>query len=211
MKKVILFVSFLSIYCISVEGFSQSKLNYEISSGYISNLTNKNVLGNWDHGWLFGFVISYSLTPSIKLLANVSYQNLSYVGGNININYPDDEGFRTNIEGESTNVTELSLATRFVNNDNFIKPYLTLRGGLFITDIGKILVEDWWEDNPGKKYITIYPGSGMLVKEGFASLGFGVIIPLTLNINLILESRLVSTFTTNNDLVPITSSIQFNF
>ncbi|MFQ5637608.1 MAG: hypothetical protein ACE5IR_06385 [bacterium] len=81
--------------------------------------------------------------------------------------------------------------------------------GIFITDIGEIIIEEWLEDNPGKRYFSVHPETGTLVKEGSASFGFGFIAPINSKLRLIFEFKFIGTFKTNADLIPFTLAIQF--
>lgn len=210
MKKVIFYTFFLVVFCFNTEGYSQLKFNYEVNGGYIiNNLNTGTLLNNWDRGWLIGAKVLYNVTPGVKVSVNISYQNYSFTGGYYFINFPDDESFARNIRGEKTHLYELSLATRFVSTKSAVRFFFSLRGGLALVDIGKIVFESWDDDDYDSRRFSLHPGTGRLVADGLAAFGFGVIFSVRSDLKIVLESGFSGTFKTNGYFMPVTLAVQF--
>ncbi|MFQ5677505.1 MAG: hypothetical protein ACE5G1_16570 [bacterium] len=205
MKKLELTL-FLLVFCY-VEGTAQPRFNYEVGGGYIAVTKNGTLLSNWDDGWMLGAGISYKLTSSVAIVTSTSFQRYRYQGGFLNLNFPD-EGYRK-INGGSTNRFELSLGARLISNKNTVKFYITLRGGFLLTEIGQIKITSWNDNEPDKKFVSVRDGTGRMISESSLALGFGLIIPVGSDLNLIFENKFVNSFKTESVFIPFTLSIQF--
>jgi hypothetical protein len=53
-----------------------------------------------------------------------------------------------------------------------------------------------------------YPNSGVLQRKGFASISSGFIVPVSNEVNLVLESGLLSTFDREEVIILLTASVQ---
>lgn len=202
-------VLFLFLFFVEAKALQRTKCGYEITSGYIFNAFNENLLSNWNNGWTIGFGFSYALNPSTEFLAHSSYQNYSYTGDNISLITPGVVGFRWDVEGEKSQLYELSLGARFVNGKKFIRPFITFRSGLIFMDIGDIIITTWNVQNPKQKNKSNYSGSGEFLIKGLTSFGLGITLPIKQKTELIFESRFSIIFNKISTFIPINFSMRF--
>lgn len=189
--------------------FGQSNLRYEISGGYHYIRLTQGVFSNWENQWFAGVGLAYNATPAVQLVANAAYYDFHYVGGNVQFALPDIVGIRARVSGESSDVYELSFAARFIERNRRFTPFLSLRSGAYMMDIGKILVSTYFEQNPQNVTSYTYKGTDQTVIKAFGSLGLGFNLMLRANVEFQLESRFNSTFDGNQAFVPVISTFQF--
>lgn len=211
MKRIVLSIL---IGCIlfplsNVKALSTAKLNYEIGAGYIFNTPFNNLLNNWGNGWSVGYGISYDLNSTLRILANISYQNYGFTGDNVSIALPCIAGLKYDITGENSQIYELSMGLRLMNSEPSTSTFFTIRGGISLIDIGEIIISTWMVDEPEKIHRSKYSDSGKYIVTGFASFGFGGMLPIKHNLNLILESRFTTTNYRLYSFVPISLAFQF--
>lgn len=209
MKRLLSLALLIVSTCCPKETSSQTKFHFEIGAGYVSSSLSESLLNNWNRGWTSGLGISYNAASTLQLSVNAAYQNHSYRGDHLQLATPRVIGFRRESDAPNGHVYELSLGARFISSRKS-RLFFALRGGLLWMDIGKISIRSWRQQRPEQKTYLVYQGSGKSYQKGFAALGFGFLLRIRSNINLILESRCIDTFDQETDviLVPIASSLQ---
>lgn len=209
MKKLLVLASVVVSTVCAKEASTQTKFYFEIGGGYVSSSLSESMLNNWNRGWMSGLGLSYNAAPTLQLSVNAAYQNHSYRGDHLQLATPRVIGFRRESDAPNSHVYELSLGARFISSRKS-RLFFALRGGLLWMDIGKISIRSWMQQRPEQKHYTVYQGSGKFYQKEFAALGWGFLLRIRSNVNLILESRCTSTFDQNTDiiLVPIASSLQ---
>lgn len=207
MKRIFLLASLIvSTFC-AAETFSQTKVRLEIGGGYASNTLSTGVLSNWEGGWSINVAALYDLATCLQLTARTGYHQHDYAHS-LGLGAPDVYGLRLAVDGDDTNVYELSFGARIVDKSK-VKLFFAVRGGLLWIDVGKIRIVQKYFLNPQNALsISEYPGSGVLHRKGFASIGSGFIVPITNDVNLVLESGLLSTFDREEVIIPLTASMQ---
>jgi len=198
MKKFRL-VSLIAFLFVDAVLFGQSKVHFEVSGGYMGNLSLHSKLAAFDSGWTLGLGLSYTLNRRVSFLATGAYHVLPLAERGIVGIEPPIIGSRPIVGAKSENskMYELAIASRiFSNGGRHVWPFITLRGGVFLVEVGQI-VGGGFVASAGEQYY-----------RGFGSLGIGVLLPVHEKLKLLFEGRLVATFA-NEEFLPLTCSIQF--
>ncbi len=207
MKTPVIAALSIFLLVVSDQATAQTKMRLELGGGYASNTLSTGVLSNWEGGWSVNVAALYDLTACLQLTAKAGYQRHEYAGGSLDLISFRSLDFRREIDGNDTDVYELSFGTRFVDNAK-IKLFFTLRGGLMWIDVGRISITQRYLYAHDMVQISNYPDSGELLRKGFVLVGSGFLIPITNGLNLVLESDLLSTFDRKEVIVPLTASVQ---
>ena len=186
------------LFLLSTPAFSQPNYNLEIYSGYSFNISN-NLLENWGDGLGLGLGVSYNASNRIQLATGFLYQHLSYQGGNVEIMVPAFPGYRPVIDGEATNIYELTILARIRGERRTVSPFLTLGGGIQVVDTGRILID--------RAYT--YGESGKVTQEATGALGIGLSAALRSTMNLMIKIRVTGTSNRESGFLALVSSVQF--
>jgi hypothetical protein len=190
----------------ATETSSQTKFHLELGGGFVSNTLSTGVLSNWEGGWSINVAALYDLTACLQLTAKAGYQQHEYAGGSLQLVNFRSLNFRREIDGDDTDVYELSFGARFVDKTK-VKLFFAARGGLSWIDVGRIRITQS-SYAPDILSTSDYPGSGESLQKGFALFGAGFIVPITNGLNLVLESDLLSTFDREEVVIPLNASLQ---
>ncbi|CUS76396.1 hypothetical protein JGI14_100127 [Candidatus Kryptonium thompsonii] len=196
MRRVI----YLALLVFILQSVSQAQsdiwveLNAGVSSVSESNSAN-SILRYWDGGWKVGGAVSYVVSQDIQLVASVGYSRLRYSGKGPTLAIPDVVGFRMSITGDASHIYEASIGTRLFMSHCFVKPFISIRGGIQYTRVGEIRITTWMEQNPQNTLTTrVYSSSGTSFSKPFAFVGFGVGAPINSSVNVLLEGAFTLTF-----------------
>ena len=194
----------------SSTALAQNVLRLEILGGASLNSLSTGVFSNWGNGWTIGAGCAYRVNKALDLVADVIYHRYPYRGGNVHFVFPAIAGLRWSVSGQSSNVTEGSIAARVSTSNFLINPFLSVRTGLYLMDIGDVIVSKWFDSNPQNVSHSTYQGTGVSTTKGFAAIGFGFSIPLDSSIRVIFEGRLTATFDAKESFLPMQATIQID-
>ncbi|MGA2623858.1 MAG: hypothetical protein ABSF91_08405 [Bacteroidota bacterium] len=195
---------------LTTSSHAQSTLRPEVLAGVSPSGLTTGVLSNWGDGWTIGGGVAYPASSAVDLALDITYSSYSYRGDNLWLVFPAIAGLRWSVSGAPSNVVEASLAARLGSSGSIINPFLSLRTGICRLNTGEIVVSTWFDSNPRNVSRSTYSGSGVQMTKGFASLSFGLAIPLNANIRVRLEGGLTQTFDLEEGFIPLLSTVQFD-
>jgi hypothetical protein len=187
----------------------KSDIRVELGVGFSLISDFNTFLPYWKNGLGVGGSISYVVSQDIQLLASLSYSRFEYSGRGPTLAIPRVVGFRRDITGDASHIYEASVGVRLVRSGYFIKPFISIRSGIQLTQVGKILVTTWQEQEPQNKFTYVYWSSGKTFSKAFASVGLGVEVPVSSRFNILLEGMFSSTFDLSQQYCPIFATLQF--
>jgi len=190
--------------------YTQSDIRVELNAG-LSLLSKLNtVLPYWDNGWKIGIGVLYVVSQNVQLSANAGYNRFGYSGQGPTLATPRIVGFRREMTGEKSNIYEISLGTRLFISRGFVQPFISIRGGIQSTQVGEIRIMEWMEQNPQNTLTHyVYKSSGINFSKPFASIGFGVDVPINSSFNLLLEGIFARSFDGAQLYYPVFASLQY--
>ncbi len=167
---------------------------------------------HWDTGWLVNLTGSMRLVDKFDFTASLVYQNLKFNASNVGIASLAIVGIRHKIEGTNSQVFQALVGIRAVMSKGFVHPFLSLKGGVIYVDQGNIIVTNWMEPLPDEIHTYPYRGSGGNYVKGIASMGFGLMLELITNLNLVVEGNYtLIIIRQSNTLSSLTTSLQYSF
>jgi len=89
--------------------YSQSKINISLGGGYLVSPNASKKLQYWNDGYSINLSAEYLWKESISISLNTSYQNHFFDGSLVHLVVPCVEGFRISVEGENSNVYDVSI------------------------------------------------------------------------------------------------------
>lgn len=184
--------------------FAQGDWSVELSAGYLYNQPSGTALDNWRSSWTVGAGAAYRVFGGMELLFDMRFARLPYEGKYIHLVYLDILGERWKVDGEPSSIFESAIGIRISTPGSDVRWFFTVRGGLLVTDIGRIIVSTWMDSQPEKISQQPYTGTGTTLKKGFGSLGVGFRVSLSHSFDLLGEGRFVSTFVGNQAFLPVT-------
>ena len=203
------FCTSLALVAFSSAIFAQSDIRIEVSGSFVSNQPAGGLYANWNDGWALSGGVSYPFTERTDFLFEARYSHLPYQGNNLELAFPAIAGLRWSVNGLPTNVYETSAGIRFKTHGTFIRPFLALRGGIVVMDIGRITISQWFESQPQNISHGTYQNTGTQVTRALASIGVGAIFSVIQNLSLLTEARCVTLFGADQIFVPLTITGQF--
>ncbi|HEY6952288.1 MAG TPA: hypothetical protein VI758_07760, partial [Bacteroidota bacterium] len=168
----------------------------------------QGVYANWADGWTAGGGLSFSISNRSDLLFEGRLSYLPYEGNNLELAFPAIAGLRWSVTGQPTRIYETAVGVRFRTPGTFVKPFLAVRAGLVVTEIGRIIISEWFEGQPDNISRGLYGNSGKTVARAAGSVGIGGIIPITAGFAFITEARFEIVFATEQVFLPIALSAQ---
>lgn len=227
-KGVIVIVSFFLFTIAEAQGVAasvkeierKSDIRVELGVGFSLISDFNTFLPYWKNGWGVGGSISYVVSQDIQILASLSYSRFEYngrepfiiefldSGQGPTLAIPRVVGFRRDITGDASHIYEASVGVRLVRSGYFIKPFISIRSGIQLTQVGKILITTWWEQEPQNKFTYVYRSSGKTFLKSFTSVGLGVDVPVSSRFNILLEGMFSLTFDLSQQYCPIFATLQ---
>jgi hypothetical protein len=199
----------LFVFILQNVSHTQSDIRIETSAGLSLISESNSVLPYWNNGWKVSGSASYVVSQNIQLLASVGYSRYGYSGHGPALAIPRVVGFRRDVTGDASHIYEASVGTRLFMSDHFVKPFISVRGGIQSTQVGEIRITEWMEQNPQNTLTTyVYQSSGTTFSKPFASIGFGVDVPIGSTSNILFEGMFAQTFDGAQLYYPIFVTLQ---
>lgn len=189
---------------------NSKKIWVEVHSGFTYMGLNQNLLGNWNNGWNIGTGLTYSLDPKIEISTRFSFQRFGYEGNKLDLAVPQFVGPPTlHVSGKSTNMYEIAAAIRLIAPTPYIKPFVSIGGGAYFMDVGRITLQYWLSYANSSDSGSLYDGSGKIYRKAFGLLGVGFEVPVSRTLQLRLEGQYANALNSFGTFVPVTMAVQF--
>ncbi len=179
----------------------------EASSGITIMESSQSLLSHWNNGWTAGMGVGYPLSASCEIGASLFYHRFPF-GNNLSLAFPAVWGFRWRVDGKATNMYEAAVEVRFTLPTSFLRPFLSVRGGVCATTVGQVLVTTWMETSPQNTSSSVYRGTGESLTRGFGGAGLGFRMPLYSNLQFGVEGRCTAAFDGSYTFWPVLGTIQ---
>jgi hypothetical protein len=186
--------------------FSQSKFQIELGGGYVINMSENYRLGNYDNGWTIHFGASYLLAHVIALSGDFGYQRYPF-GAELPIVELAANQIFAQSDLPDAQIYIISIGLRLMSPGKTVSPFISLMGGVAFERLQKV------------QTIFIVRGEPRLLQfrlaaenftEGWFAVGLGAAVPIRSNLNWLIEGRFATSYH-SNDVLPVTSSLQFKF
>ena len=210
MRKPLLLV-IVSIMALQwTPGFAQSRVYLEGFGGTSFNTLSTGVMRNWGNGWTAGTGLSYELSRSINFLLSVAYERYPFQGDNLEIILPQIVGLKYSFTGSPTDGEAVSLGIRFISAGiNFVSPFLSLNLGVSHYKMGKITMSGSFGWNQRSASNNTYPGSDISITNPFASIGFGLMVPVSPVIAMSVEGSFSQSFDSYRTFLPFIFRLRY--
>lgn len=209
MKTRFFIVTLFVMTSLSTVGFAQSRLHVEVLGGASLNTLSQGIISNWGNGWTAGGGLAYEVSPSVNLVLNFAYDHYPYQGGNLELVFPAIAGLHYSVAGSPSNAEEASLGIRSSTRTSVVSPFLSLNAGVYHFNIGDITVSEWFASNPQDVSHYTYRGSGTSITNLFASVGFGLMVPVDSRVALSLEGSFSQSFDSNRTFLPLVLRLRY--
>ena len=204
MKKITFSILLLLLtICFS---YSQKRLSYDIYTGIDISKIGNSYLENWGNPWIIGLGINYHLNENAELGLNGFYQNSKYTGENLQLAFLAVAGLKYSVEGENTNIYQLSMVTRLYQKTGLIRSYFVFGTGVYFIDQGTIIISTWFNDDIQEMIRNKYFDSGKSITQAFGSFGIGIKIKILKNVDWRLESSFIFTVDEYQSFLPLLSN-----
>ena len=205
-----LFILVMLFILSSQLNYSQSKISFSIGGGYLASLNSSERLQYWNNGYSINFGIEYLTNSNFTLSASTSYQKYYYDEKLLQLTAPTVVGYRMQVNGENTEVYELSLKAKvYMSSSSFIRPLISIGTGVLAITQGNVILTSWMDGNETAKSSVTLKGSNNNYILGQYNLGAGLEIQISNNMHLLIEGSFVGCFNNGLSYFPITTSLKF--
>lgn len=204
MKKIILFIIF-----ISVPVFSQSEFALEVDAG-IDLTSTMFSSSNFDNGYSISISPAYQINKSFTLMGTFGFHRAEGgISGGIMaapMGYSIDNPNKPNIYAY-----EIGLGLRSNLSDKIVSPYFVIKTGFLFTEVSHQTYS--YYPSPSMKDVPFYQSNWEPVHRIvlYISPGFGLNFNLQRNLSFLIEARFNMTTGTDYSYMPITTGFQFKF
>jgi|GEM_PF-5736069 hypothetical protein len=211
MKKYFYFIIVLVIIFSSLIN-AQTEFGISAGGGYISGSLYGVRLPYWENGYLLNLSVEKYLSNNLSIFLNGSYQSFNFNPNLVHFVLPDIVDINFTVSGKKSNVYEISTGGNFYLSSNNIKPFLSIGGGILKIQQGKIIETGSYQEKTNSIYSSVLAGSNQNYLIGQFSFGFGIKMLVYKNIGVIVEGKLVSSFSqSSSQYIPIFVSASYGF
>lgn len=211
MKK---YLNFLIFWAISFSSLinAQTKFGISAGGGYISGSLYGVRLPYWENGYIINLSAEKYFSNNLSIFFNGSYQSFNFNPNLVHLVLPDIVGLNVAVSGKKSNVYEISTGGNFYLSGKNIKPFLSIGGGVLKIQQGKIIENGSYQGKTNSNYSYVLAGSNQNYLIGQLAFGFGIKILVYENIGVIVEGKLVSSFSqSSSQYIPIFVAVSYEF
>jgi hypothetical protein len=193
-KSIFIFLFFILFKDLS---FAQNSVGVEFGLGPSIVLQSNSILPYWDRGIKITGGISYDILQDVQIFTNLRYARLRFTG------YPT--------VGNASKVYESLLGVRFITPRYFIRPFISISGGIQSVYVGEIFVTHGFKtklrQEPEITYLV--ESTGKTKHSEFVCISYGLLVSLHPSIKLLIDGSFSQSFDLKRPFYQLLGMVQF--
>lgn len=188
---------------------AQDRPKVEIGGGTVLNTSQSNVFSNWGDGWLVKTGIWKELSSQLHIGGGFDYLHYPFQGDHLGFPPPDklSQYYAKVDSAQSSRIIQAFVTARVFGPRWIFRPFISVKAGLAWIDIGSIDATAWSGTGIWSNHFIV-AGSGTSSLQSTGALAFGLVIPCSASIQLIVQSEFFHFVGSAISSVPITSTIE---
>jgi hypothetical protein len=205
-KLIFIFLFFILFKDLS---FAQNSVGVEFGLGPSIVSPSNSILPYWDRGIKITGGISYDILQDVQIFTNLRYARLRFTG------YPTVilhvVGYYIRATGNASKVYEALLGVRFITPRHFIRPFISISGGIQSVYVGEIFVTRGFKtelrQEPEITYLVEL--TGKTKHSEFVCISYGLLVSLHPSIKLLIDGSFSQSFDLKRPFYQILGMVQF--
>jgi hypothetical protein len=206
-KLIFIFLFFILFKDLS---FAQNSVGVEFGLGPSIVLPSNSILPYWDRGIKITGGISYDILQDVQIFTNLRYARFRYIGGYPLI-LPAVYGIYARATGNASKVYEALLGVRFITPRYFVRPFVSISGGIQSVYVGEIFVTRGFKtelrQEPEITYLV--ESTGKTKHREFVCISYGLLVSLHPSIKLLIDGSFSQSFDLKRPFYQLLGTVQF--